>query len=404
MKKVFLLLIAFSLSISMLGQVTSGSVTNPDPSIMTDSVVNNREHGDYYLYPEPTDSNCSLLLDVYGYCEPTIYTSYYNWYYGPNFADTINDTTIIWRVYEPWVYFENIIKDCAQPYQTDTMLTIIGAAMFSPMRYYHGAKEGGRHGYICIADSNLNIIRKSVVNDIPIEMDSWDKVNWYQRWLDYEEFFFDTAINVKEKFYVVLDNPKPLDGYNWEDVDDSYLATQTHRAIITADRRNTHCGKRSLRPLVKEYVLTDEVANVRAEIDSTKSDSNWHEPYYTGAITDNSHGIVEAYYLFPIFKELDTTIECIYKLDTTMDSSSVESIAVDNYTFVFPNPASDNVTVQCSFRINAIEIFNEQGQKNEELKPNGYNAKIDVSKYIKGNYILKIKTQSGSCSKKIVVQ
>ncbi|MBQ9658530.1 MAG: hypothetical protein IJV31_07160 [Clostridia bacterium] len=51
MKKVFLLLIAFSLSISMLGQVTSGSVTNPDPSIMTDSVVNNREHGDYYLYP-----------------------------------------------------------------------------------------------------------------------------------------------------------------------------------------------------------------------------------------------------------------------------------------------------------------------------------------------------------------
>ena len=76
MKKVFLLLIAFSLSISMLGQTTSGSVTNPDPSIMTDSVVNNREHGDYYLYPEPTDSNCSLLLDVYGYCEPTIYTSY----------------------------------------------------------------------------------------------------------------------------------------------------------------------------------------------------------------------------------------------------------------------------------------------------------------------------------------
>ena len=102
---------------------------------------------------------------------------------------------------------------------------------------------------------------------------------------------------------------------------------------------------------------------------------------------------IQGLYLFPLLGEDD--------VDTV---SSVASVEVDNYTYVFPNPANENITVQSSFKIQGIEIFNEQGQKVLETKPNAYNTTIDVSSYPKGTYIVKIITKSGTANKKIIVQ
>lgn len=103
-----------------------------------------------------------------------------------------------------------------------------------------------------------------------------------------------------------------------------------------------------------------------------------------------------AYFIFPILDEIVTPN------DTT--SSDIENITVENYTHIFPNPAAEKVSIQCSFKIKSIEVFNEQGQKLNEKKINAYNTTLDVSSYAKGSYIIKINTKSGYTTKKIVVK
>ncbi len=77
---------------------------------------------------------------------------------------------------------------------------------------------------------------------------------------------------------------------------------------------------------------------------------------------------------------------------------------VERYTNVFPNPAMDEVIVQCSFKIKDIDIYNILGEQVLSKKVNGYNTKINTSYLPKGNYILRVKTNSGITNKKLVVE
>ncbi|MBR1775012.1 MAG: T9SS type A sorting domain-containing protein [Bacteroidales bacterium] len=366
----------------------------------TDSVVNVREHGDQYFLSEPFQDSC-MLFDVYEYKNPE------NDKYGMNYI-----TSDYWYNNSGCGIAVSVMRntqymaDIAQPFYTDSTLEIIGVSIFTPNRYYLG-----RNALICVSDSNLNVLRSTPVYDTPIPY--FGNENLHQLWLNYDEFFFDNSIDVQGKFYVILDNPKPDSAHNWRNIVlpcENCSNYKMNAGILAASQvvgwATKECPAIML-PLIKRYTLIDSTwsgdtytagsiyTNLNATFCKELSDTAWREVTTESYTNLWKHKKVYAYYMFPIFAVHN---------DTIADSSSVESIAVDNYTFVFPNPASDNITVQCSFRINAIEIFNEQGQKTEELHPNGYNATIDVSKYIKGNYILKIKTQSGSCSKKIVVQ
>jgi len=105
--------------------------------------------------------------------------------------------------------------------------------------------------------------------------------------------------------------------------------------------------------------------------------------------------LYEYVHIYPILQETDTT--------TITDSSSIANI-VDNYTFIFPNPTNKEINIQCSFRMQALELFNEQGAKVNEWKIDAYHYLLNVEDYPKGNYILKIKTKSGTVTKKVIVQ
>ena len=98
-------------------------------------------------------------------------------------------------------------------------------------------------------------------------------------------------------------------------------------------------------------------------------------------------------------------VSIIGELNTTSnDTSSLAKVDIGNYTYVFPNPTSELVTVQCSFKIKTIEVYNSLGQKVEELSVDGYNKSINTEKYPKGNYILKVITESGTIDKKVIFQ
>ena len=107
-------------------------------------------------------------------------------------------------------------------------------------------------------------------------------------------------------------------------------------------------------------------------------------------------------YLFPLIGDDDTT--SVIDTTGTDTTSSIISPQVENFTYVFPNPAKENITIQSSFKMRNIEIYNEQGQKVKEYKPASYNTTIDISNLAKGNYIIKIITKSGIATKKILVQ
>lgn len=244
--------------------------------------------------------------------------------------------------------------DYAQPCYSDSLLTIVGVSALFMTRDYKKM-----NAYLCIADTNFEIYRA-------IKIPSTDNVN-----SAYTEVFFDDPINVKGKFMVIWDNPKPEGGeydynFSYEDVDD-------------VDVKLGWVFTRYIEEYVK-YVRQGK--------------GGWHP--------DNVLKIGTTLFLFPIFGELDTTLECIGSRQKEVGIRDVSM--VDKYTNIFPNPAIDEVNVQCSFQIKDIEVYNILGEQVLSKEVNAYNTKINTSFLPKGNYILRVKTSSGTTNKKLAVE
>ena len=277
--------------------------------------------------------------------------------------------------------FMYYVWDVAQRFETDTAIEIIGiSALFSRIYY------GQMYGYLCITDDSLNVLRKvklescsDTIDGNIVEKDVSDH---------YTELFFDTSIIVNGKFYVMVDNPKynPLspNDYNWDGSTDL-----KNRTLYKANLYDASCWDYQ-GTILRRYTTFTATGNSNYSTDNYSS-----EPF--------TSGIAHVLYLFPILADntvndtSDTTI-----VDTT-DSSSLVNI-VDNYTFIFPNPANKEVNIQCSFRMQALELFNEQGQKVNEWKIDSYHYLLNIEDYPKGNYVMKIKTKSGTATKKVIVQ
>ena len=77
---------------------------------------------------------------------------------------------------------------------------------------------------------------------------------------------------------------------------------------------------------------------------------------------------------------------------------------VNDYAYIYPNPARDEINIVSSFKMNNIIVYNTLGQKVIEEIINGNTTQLDVSKFAKGNYIAKIYTDNGVATKKFNVE
>ncbi len=377
-----------------------------------DTIVNKREYGNQYFLSEPFENGCTEL-DIFVYQEEFDAITCFN-----------TDTESLGGYWVVRILEESKIGDIAQPFYIDTTLNIniIGVSILSPYRYYLG-----RNGYLCIADSNLNIQRKTPIYDIPIPVETQQGFGPNSQpiwWLNYEEFFFDTSINMSGKFYVILDNPKPkpYTEYNWNNVKDrtNFHNMETYIASAQKPKYSSNPCPVTMEPLIRYvqihnpnmtnedfYAMTpDEIMqysickDTNAEVDYSISDTSWHDltndPYDTGnSIFKWDQRRVTAYYIFPIFDTITPNI----------DSSALEKINLENYTLIYPNPTNKEINIQCSFVINSIEIYNSVGgmiKKINNIKTNHYLLDLDI--YEKGNYILRINTNAGTIEKKVVLQ
>jgi hypothetical protein len=282
---------------------------------------------------------------------------------------------------------ETYCEDIAQLFHTDTLLTIIGIAV--PARTYNLYANFFTYKF-GIADTSLTI---KEFTTIPDTTSNGQPEHYY-----YMELFFDSAVNVLGDYYVVFESPKPSfftsDSTGFDVV---YLYSQAYNANL---KILSYCGKEDDCP---NHDIKRRAIKFNCDGDTTYNDYEWKsQPFMKN----------RSVYMFPIFAETDSSLKCIGcadEIDTTIvdttitDSSSLVNI-VDNYTFIFPNPTSKEVNVQCSFRMQALELFNEQGQKVNEWKVDSYHYLLNIEDYPKGNYVMKIKTKSGTATKKVIVQ
>lgn len=68
----------------------------------------------------------------------------------------------------------------------------------------------------------------------------------------------------------------------------------------------------------------------------------------------------------------------------------------------FPNPAKDNLTINANKTIESLQLFDVQGRLLVTKTADDMHALLDVSRYANGVYLLKVNSENGSLTKKIV--
>ena len=71
---------------------------------------------------------------------------------------------------------------------------------------------------------------------------------------------------------------------------------------------------------------------------------------------------------------------------------------------VYPNPAKDNVNIASKAKIERVEMFNMMGQKVSEKSVNSMITSVNVANLNAGTYVVKVYTNAGVATKKIVVE
>ncbi|WP_074405771.1 T9SS type A sorting domain-containing protein [Aquimarina megaterium] len=91
------------------------------------------------------------------------------------------------------------------------------------------------------------------------------------------------------------------------------------------------------------------------------------------------------------------------KSNTTSNTEDVSNI--DNSVVIYPNPNSGEFMIQLDHTSNSnIKVFNSRGQKIYAINTISKQVQIDLSKYPKGVYFVKIKTSDKVYAKKIILK
>lgn len=92
----------------------------------------------------------------------------------------------------------------------------------------------------------------------------------------------------------------------------------------------------------------------------------------------------------------------IYDTDTTTGISSPQTI-LSAQTFLFPNPASESVTITSSFSLSNIELYTTAGVLVYSENATGHHIEVNLEDLRQGTYIVAIRTHNGTTHKRLVV-
>ncbi len=71
---------------------------------------------------------------------------------------------------------------------------------------------------------------------------------------------------------------------------------------------------------------------------------------------------------------------------------------------VYPNPATNFVNIESDSRINEIKVYNYAGQIVDEIATNEFTFKLNTTQYKPGIYFIRIETDDGTISKRLIIK
>jgi len=127
--------------------------------------------------------------------------------------------------------------------------------------------------------------------------------------------------------------------------------------------------------------------------------------YNTEIIAINTAGALDSFYNSNI--DGTTTQNYFSGFVSGLESFNFETLSTetvqleDSSIQVYPNPASDYLNIATKHTIKQVEVFDVLGKK---VKQNISSNKINVSQLLVGIYIVKVFTDKGQITKKIVIE
>ena len=129
-------------------------------------------------------------------------------------------------------------------------------------------------------------------------------------------------------------------------------------------------------------------------VGSTEAECTTGEPFYLNydgvwTLADDLFGAFPAHlYIFPI-------------VEGTVGLSEVE---LNSLSYVYPNPAKSEVMLASSVTVDRVEVINVLGQVVFASDVNANSIKVNTSEFATGNYIVKMYTEAGVATKKLIVE
>lgn len=87
-----------------------------------------------------------------------------------------------------------------------------------------------------------------------------------------------------------------------------------------------------------------------------------------------------------------------------IEGAGLNNVDLNTLTYVYPNPAQDQVILASSIELEKVEIYNMVGQKVYETSVSGISTTVNVSDFNAGTYLVKMFTEAGLATKKIIVK
>lgn len=87
---------------------------------------------------------------------------------------------------------------------------------------------------------------------------------------------------------------------------------------------------------------------------------------------------------------------------TTFQLLGTEDFGANHSVKIYPNPAHDKVTIESDSNIKSMQLFDVQGRILEVISSGGLKTILDISHHVQGIYYLKIVTDTGSKTEKLI--
>ena len=82
----------------------------------------------------------------------------------------------------------------------------------------------------------------------------------------------------------------------------------------------------------------------------------------------------------------------------------VPADSLDGDVWLLPNPAKERVRVQSRIGLKRVEVYDPQGRNVLSQTAEGNAAELDVSQWASGSYVVRVHTERGTVSKRVVVE